>query len=224
MSGSTAHQTHQWSIHRPIGSLGAALNALNRLRVDEIAVINIDARNKGGHDAVSASQILSQIPVTTPLLYGGGITKQTVSDVTKNAAADRYILSSALLDGDFETAQALSEIVGIQATVGCLPFALDKGVVSVFHTTSGQWRSLSADLIARIYELCDEVIWYDTTKDGEGHGFDRRVFDVFDVPIHRSIICGGVGAGEMKWAKQQAFSAVYIENRILHSEQVVRHK
>lgn len=223
MNREVACQSHEWQIHRPIGSLNVALQALNRLEVDEIAVINIGGRAEYGSGAAEASAFLSNIPVTTPVIFGGGIDEKNFRAVVANASADRYLLSSSLIEGNFDCLEQLAEIVGLQAIIGCLPFRLESGRLRFFHTGSAQWVELSPQAIAEVYTKCDEVLWYDTGADGQKEGFDLSVLKSVDIELNRTIICGGVGEKELKWARSRNLAACYIENRILHKEQTLRH-
>lgn len=223
MNREVACQSHEWRIHRPIGRLNVALQALNRLKVDEIAIINIGARAEYGSGAGEASALLSNIPVTTPVVFGGGIDGKNFRAVVNNASADRYLLSSSLIEGNFGCLEQLAEIVGLQAIIGCLPFRLEAERLTFFHTTSAQWVELSQQAMAEIYTKCDEVLWYDTRADGQAEGFDLSVFKSLDIELNRTIICGGVGEKELKWARSKNLAACYIENRILHKEKALRH-
>ena len=218
-----AYQSHDWLIHRPIGNLNVALQALDRLEIDEIAVINIGIRADNGSQAGDASALLSNIPVTTPVIFGGGINEKNFHTVVNRAATDRYLLSSSLIEGNFICALRLAEIVGMQAIIGCLPFRMEYGSLKFFHSSSGQWVELSSQQISEIYKKCDEVVWYDTNADGHRDGFNFSILKKLDIELDRTIICGGVGAMEIKWAQKNNLAACYIENRILHKENLVRH-
>ena len=222
MNYNLAFQSHGWCVYRPIGSLKVALQTLNRLEVDEIAITNIGARAGHGLGAADASAFLSKIPVTTPLIFGGGIDRENLRAVIDYAAADRYLLSSSLIEETFDCLERLVEIVGLQAVIGCLPFKLELGRVMFFHTSSAQWVELSPKAIANIYKKCDEVLWYDTQADGKSEGFNFSVFNSLDIEPDRTIICGGVGLKELKLARTKCFAACYIENRFLHFEETLR--
>ena len=143
MNREVACQSHEWRIHRPIGSLNVALQALNRLEVDEIAVINIGGRSEYGSGAEEASACLSNIPVTTPVIFGGGIDEKNFRAVVANASADRYLLSSSLIEGNFDCLERLAEIVGQQAIIGCLPFRFKSGCLSFsIPVQHNGWRFL----------------------------------------------------------------------------------
>lgn len=218
LDGDRCLQSHGWTYFRPVGSISAAFQYYNERMVDEIFVVGISGKNQSDTPALENARILSLNQIATPVIFGGGIHLDNIDEIISMASCDRYSISSCLIEGDEALANHISLIVGRQALVGCLPYRKDGSDFKFFNTDKALWVNRTAKEIESIYDLCDEIILYDTDHDGHAKGYNFDILDAYQVDISRTIICGGVGEKEIKLAKQYGLAAAYLENRHLHDE------
>lgn len=178
--------------HRNIGSYIGAARVFNARDVDEMVVLDLDARTNG-----IKSWLITEITKECfmPLSVGGGV--KTVRDVglLLRLGADKVVMNSAALERPSLITEAAG-IFGSQCIVISIDVRADGNGYEVFAHggTVGTGRA-PADWARQVEELgAGEIFLTSIDRDGTMEGYDvelvRNVTQAVKIPV---IACGGAG-------------------------------
>lgn len=209
-------QSHSWGLHRRIGTLQSALNALSRYRVDEINIISLSYQKH--IDLIRDLKVILNCYCPTPLTFGGGINKENYKTLLKQLPAERYSFCSLLVENQIEPIKEIMSVLGRQSIVGVMPLKIDKGELKIFNPASGNFIPLTDEICFRYDEYCDEIVIYDVSSDGFKSGFNFSILENIAFRLQKLIISGGIVKSDISTAKEMGCSAVFIDNSALHYE------
>lgn len=155
-----------------------------------------------------------------PTILVGGVEKSLAHDPGILRSIERVAFNSLLFEPECAI-QKVVDIFGKQAVVGMLPFVLKDGIYMAYNVSSDVLIELTSDFISKIYSICDEVVIHDICAHGKSGEFDLQFITKFEIPVHRTIACGGVSPSDLKRFSKLGFSAVYLDNISLHSDSVI---
>ncbi len=163
----------------PLGKPECLVENLDRWGADRIVVLVID-RGDTGPD-ISLIKRLSNLGLSTPLTYGGGLRNEVDARAAVQAGAERLILDSALQNNS-ACIESMASSVGVQALVAALPLVRDdKG--SVQHWLHRFKKSVPISSTIRqllAQELVSEVLVIDKCGEGKSKGFDVKLLEAIE--------------------------------------------
>ena len=187
-----AVQSFEFENYRPLGSAICCIENLDRWRVDEIIILDIDRSEKKLGPNLDLIRTISSIPISTPLIYAGGI--KTVDDATNiiAAGAERIVIDS-LLNETPEMLKDISDAVGVQSIVASLPVKIKNNNIFHYNYISKNLRVFDQNLISLINKYTSEILLIDIGNQGKKDSFNLNIFDYIEC-LHLPIICyGGIG-------------------------------
>lgn len=178
----------------PLGRPEVLVENLDRWGVDEILLQCID-RAGTGPDMALLSRI-GRVGLSTPLLYGGGISSAEHATAVIKAAADRIVVDALLHDAP-QTVQVISRHLGAQAVVGALPLQHDGAALQWLDHRSRHSQPLhseAADAVRALFTdgVVSEALLIDWQHEGLPGAFDTRLVQHADLPGVPLIAFGGL--------------------------------
>ena len=214
-----AAQSYGFSKHRGLGSLANIISGMSDKNIDEINIINID-RNKSKLSCEKTIKEIEALNIDTPIIYGGGFEaalKQLIS--AKNI--ERFLISSALIDGNFAPIKEIAAARGKQSVLGCLPVLdIDENGLKVFSSEKESEKYLTFSEIESFSDFIDELLITDVREYGLKGGFHWQFVERCGFPIQRCLISGGIIAKDIKMAEKVGLAGVVLDNFLLHKVEV----
>jgi cyclase len=178
---------------RTVGSVISAAKLFEARDVDEIILLDVDARS---HGQVISSDLVSEVSsqIALPLSVGGGI--NSIQDISNlmSAGADKVVLSTAAMESPEFVAKA-SEIFGSQAIAISLDYRESENRAVYTHSGKAARKSTLLDCLLAIEDLsAGELILQAIDREGSYLGMDyeivKEVMGICNVPV---IVSGGFG-------------------------------
>ena len=116
-------QSFGFNSYLPIGDPKYVLLNLDRWHVDEIILQSISRSRKGLGPDFDLLHSISDLQLSTPLIYGGGIRSPIDADSVISLGADRIILGNLLFSDPHQLFSIVNH-VGKQAVIGSVPTIL----------------------------------------------------------------------------------------------------
>jgi cyclase len=178
----------------PLGRPEVLVENLDRWGVDEILLQCID-RAGAGPDMALLSRI-GRVGLSTPLLYGGGISSAEQATAVVKAAADRVVVDALLHDAP-QTVQVISRLLGAQAVVGALPLHHDGVALQWLDHRSRRSAPLHGETGEAVRALfiegvVSEALLIDWRHEGLPRAFDTRLVQHVGLPGVPVIAFGGL--------------------------------
>jgi len=214
--GGVAYQSHGWRLHRPLGSLSRAMEALNRYQVDEINVISLDQRYKSSFKATLNN--LLKATCQTPTVFGGGINAHNIDFLLESLPTERYSFSNCFLENNLQVIKKIKENLGNQAIVGVMPLRFIGQDLQIFNSMRNSFEKLKNKHVENFYNFADEIMVFDVAGDGLKTGFDFSLLEILGIENEKIIISGGITKKDLILAKKNKIAAVYVDNSVLHKE------
>jgi len=197
---------------------------LDRWGADEICVLSIDRSKKGLGPDFDLLDRIGHLGISTPLIYGGGIA--SVADAVRvvQSGADRVCLDALLHDSP-SLVSAISENVGAQAIIGCLPLHIAAGGLRWLDHRSGAEKEVSAEVMELFTaRIVSEVLVVDWRHEGIRRGFDRRLMSRSELAGLPLIAFGGVSEADQASEMLSAANvvAVAIGNFLSYREHAIQ--
>ena len=113
-------QSFGFNSYLPIGDPKYVLLNLDRWHVDEIILQSISRSRKGLGPDFDLLHSISDLQLSTPLIYGGGIRSPIDADSVISLGADRIIVGNLLFSDPHQLSSIVNH-VGKQAVIGSVP-------------------------------------------------------------------------------------------------------
>ena len=209
-------QSHQFSYYTGLGDFSRLVRGITAKKIDEIAIINIDRSNI----SVSAKKTYGQVEKLnsdTPILYGGGF-RYLAPELITSTNVERFIISSQLIEEDFGEIRKFAKLRGLQSVVGCVPvWHMQSNYIEVLHCDTNKLMRINRGTLNNFYQFVDELILIDCQNFGKASGYNWSIVDCIQKDhISKTIITGGITAGDISIAKTKRLAAVYLDNIFLH--------
>lgn len=203
---------------RPLGSLQRAISSLDEYECDEIAIILPLRTNISAQLPTQDLEIIRDLDTTTPVSFGGGIRSVKDLEHIRNLPIERLMISSAMIEENWQLMEKLKETYGSQALQTVLPVRKCGDIISVFHSARNRFVELNTLNMNLLSEYSNEIIIYDVDADGNLDSFNFDILKFIDIEKNKIVITGGVGAEVINKAKTYGITSCLIDNRTLHSE------
>ena len=169
-------KSYAYSKFYPFGNLHTTLCILDRWLADEIVIIDISRQRSISRYVLDQ---ISSTSISTPLIYGGGISSIDHVDQLISLGCDRIILEDALFSNHNLIHQAANKY-GSQAIIGSLPFSYSpKSPTSLIFPDylHNQYPNLS---VQQLLDNCQslpisELLISDFLHEGYSGNFDLKI-------------------------------------------------
>ena len=186
-----AVQSFSYGKYLPLGKPEIIIKNLDRWGVDEI-LINVIDRSKNKLDPnFELLKKIQKMNITTPLIYGGGVSNLESAKKVINLGADRILIESALFN-NYNYVKEISLFLGSQALILSLPIVIEKKIIKYFNYKNKKIENLSNKINLSIKEkLFSEVLIIDPKGDGLHDKFNEKLIskEKFNLPL---ICFGGI--------------------------------
>jgi cyclase len=193
--GESLIKTRKFKSDRYLGDPLNAIKIFNELEVDELILLDIDARrNSKPPNFKLISNVAKQCRM--PFGYGGGITKQEEAIRLISEGAEKIILGDpAILSPNLVT--EVSEIIGSQSTAVILNHKRDilRRRNCYIKNGSKKIKKNINSLVMQFISLgAGEIIFYDIDCDGMRDGYDLPFISEMSLKLSvPSLFVGGAG-------------------------------
>ena len=208
----------------PLGKPECLVENLDRWGADEILVLVIDRARHGRGPDFELLNKLARIGISTPLIYGGGITSVEDGIRTIQAGADRLVLD-ALLHDDPAVVRELCSRLGAQAVIAALPMAHSDGKVNWLDYRNQQSKVISPD-VTELLEggIVSEALLIDWMNEGTRGGFQSALVQHFPLSHVPLIVFGGISEPEQfsQLLQNERVAAVAVGNFLNYREHAIQ--
>ena len=216
--------SYGWNFQRPLGRLHDIISSLDEYEVDEILIIR---PVRGTNDPYWDKDIkeISNLNISTPLLFGGGIrSKRRLKDL-HSLPIERVLFSSCSFGTkkDISLIEEATKVFGRQAIVGCLPYKFENDNLFFFHSRKNTFLTLTEKELELFDSLFNEVILFDCESEGFINQNPLKILERVPFKQDKLIFSGGIERESIKKMKAKcSLAAVYIENSTLFEEQKIK--
>lgn len=159
----------------PVGRPKFVMEELERWEVDEICILNVSRGHSSEPRRNQTMDILQQLPVQTPVSFGGGINSVDEARAVVAAGAERVVLGGAAFR-EPELVGRVARELGEQAVIVSAPFR-SLGDSTYWYTPQGGERRSLADLRESLGEgFRGEVLLQSMATDGRYASYDPGTF------------------------------------------------
>lgn len=215
-----AVQSVGYGCYLPLGRPEFLVENLDHWGVDEILVLSIDRSRYDLGPDLDLLRHLSELGISTPLIYGGGVqTKEHAISVIRSGA-DRLCIDAALSSG-FENIRDIASSVGSQALIAATPLSQENGNLLHYDYISHEFTPIEeyASLLSET-NIFSEVMVVDWANEGKSGSFNMELVSRFPFDDVSIIPFGGISqASQMSTLLEVPnIGAVAIGNFLNYSE------
>lgn len=214
-----AVQSFGYRRYLPLGRPEVLAENLDRWGADEILLQCID-RSGIGPD-IALLERVAAAGLSTPLIYGGGISSVEDAVAVVRAGADRVCID-ALLHDDLKCAAQLGVPLGAQAIIAALPLSRAGGELGWFDYRSSEVEAIPAELTDLLHSgAISEALIIDRQHEGIQASFDESLLFDLGLPL---IAFGGISEhGQIaRLLNRQNVAAIAIGNFLNYREHSVQ--
>jgi imidazole glycerol-phosphate synthase subunit HisF len=218
-----AVQSIGYQRYLPLGKPWCLAENLDRWGVDEILIQSVDRSPNGLGPDISLLKSLRRAKLSTPLIYGGGISTGKDAIAAIHAGADRITLD-AVLHKNPTIVYEMAEALGTQALIGALPVSNGIDGSIWYDYRENESKQFSPKLIQLFIEgVLSEALIIDWQHEGCFGEFNPKITDnlPFETP---KIAFGGISnkVQVQKLLCGKSIVAVAIGNFLSYREHVVQ--
>lgn len=182
-------QSFGYCRYLPLGRPEILVENLDRWGADEILVQCIDRSAFGLGPDLELLYKISEIGVSTPLIYAGGIGGPEDAVKVINCGADRIMVDAMLWNAP-RSLESVARELGTQALIAHLPLRMSEGVLNVLNYRDKFERPLENWLEHLPHEWFSEVMITDWLHEGSPGSFDERLLTVAK-QLNKPLLCFG---------------------------------
>ena len=215
--GNKVHQTINFNKYRPLGGIRNVLKIYDQHQVDEIFI----SRRTTSRLDFTQDKILkdiSDLRISTPLVYSGGIKSTNDVKVCLNSGIERVASNSILFDRN--KFNEIIKFIGSQGVIAVIPFQRINNGYYAFDTSKNKSYLKVSNLINQLNEYI-EILLIDMNSDGTNHGFDWDIF--MSLPKRNYLVQGSAFSNikDNNFYHKKNIKGISIENILLWNETVV---
>ena len=218
-----AVQSMGYKRYLPLGDVACVVENLDRWGADGIVVLSIDRQLEGPD--LKLLKRLSQLQLSTPLTYGGGIRTAAQALAAVQSGAERLVIDRALGESS-EHIAAMAAAVGRQALIASIPLRRDTDG-TVHHWK--HWQKESHPLHEWLqnnqwHRHVSELLAIDVDADGSLNGPDPSLWLALEQLGLPLLTYGGFSKTDQieSILKKSAVAAVVIGNALNYQEDSIR--
>jgi len=218
-----AVQSIGYQRYLPLGQPWCIAENLDRWSVDEILILSIDRSKQNLGPDYNLIASLLKAKLSTPLIYGGGISSKSQAAQVIQAGADRVLLDNMLHESP-EMVHEISETIGAQAIIASLPVSCHTDGILWYDYRNKQHHPFPNTLKNLFSEnIISEAMIIDWINEGHANQFNQNIVDNLDfsVPL---ILFGGISEPDQisELLARDNVTAVSIGNFLNYQEHCVQ--
>lgn len=220
-----AVQSFGYRRYLPLGRPDILAANLDRWGCDEILVLCVDRSRRGLGPDIGLLKKLAAMRLSTPLIYGGGVTTAEQAALVVHHGADRVCVDAALHQEDVQPIRDMAVLLGAQALIGVLPLSRYETGLQWLDHRSGVSRALcGADLGLFDEGVISEAMIIDWEHEGHPAAFDTELVTRFPLDKVPLITFGGISEPALAAAllALPEVSAVAVGNFLNYTELAVQ--
>ena len=168
---------------------------LDRWGADEILLVCIDRGDKGPHTKLLRE--ISEMGVTTPIIYAGGIRTQDDAIEVIKAGADRIAIDAGWKVAP-DNVIKIHEAIGAQAVIASVPVSFNDQKLNAYDYVTRTMTPFPDPLLKAIQNnLVSEIIVTDYLSEGSSQAFNLALLEAFPSTLPQLIAFGGVHTPEI---------------------------
>ena len=219
-----AIQSIGYKRYLPLGKPTVIAKNLENWGADEIFINSIDrTKYKNGPD-FKLLQLISELSLSTPIIYGGGIKSVKDAEACIKMGSERIAIDS-LINKNPSAIKQIAQKLGNQSIIGSLPLSLIKNKLFWFDYL-GQKYNEDFSVIQELASdnLVSEFLLIDKDNEGKKNSFERKIFELFPVKIKPIILFGGISeiAQIKNFFSNEKVSAICIANFLNYKEHMIQ--
>ena len=194
-----AVQSINYREYLPLGEVGNFVECYDRWNVDEIFIQEIDRSAKNLGPNISLIKRISNLPIKTPIIYGGGIKSVTDAINVINSGADRVVVGSLFFE-NYISIKQISSAVGSQAVIISLP-VITHGHNMFFFNYLKKKLIKYEDVVKKLEIIKDffsEIIITDVNNEGVVNNYNLKILTKLQKLKYPIISYGGIGHNQIK--------------------------
>lgn len=218
-----AVQSFGYKKYLPLGSPSCLAENLDRWGVDEILILDMDRSLNNLGPNFDLIELISSIPITTPLIYAGGI--RNIDDAIKAIESGAERISVDFLLNKFpNNLKLISEAVGVQSIISSIPVILNNNKLYHYDYILKEFNFFHKNLLKFIKRYTSESLIIDVKNEGNVGKFDTKILDKivkFDLPV---ICYGGIDISKKTESilNEDKVSAIALDNVLNYTELPVK--
>jgi cyclase len=219
-----AVQSFGYKNYLPLGNPVVLAENLDRWGVDEIYIKSIDRTRFNLGPDFDLLEKIGKKGLSTPVIYGGGISSLEDALNTIKSGADRITID-ALLWNNPEEIKKISTYLGSQAVILAIPI-IYKEKIYIYNYISGKLESFENN--PKVYDLINgeyisEVMAIDFNNEGYSQKFDKNIYLNFPKINKPLILFGGISNLNQfeYYFSRDNISAIGLGNFLNYKEQAV---
>jgi len=183
-------------------------------------ILVIHPKNPPISSSYASTKKITDFFCAIPLIISGDILENK-AQWFDTSGVERYAFNSLCFEEENDLHDQYLKDFGRQALLGIIPFVKEENHYYALDYSRFKKRIINQNLIDRLFHIYDEIIFHDISSHGLNCGFDFNIFESINIPLNRTIICGGVNLNSIPTAKKLNIAAVYFENISFHSETLI---
>jgi cyclase len=219
-----AVQSFGYDNYLPLGKPEILAKNFDRWGADEIILNVIDRSiNDMGPD-YNLLKKLSKYNLSTPIIYGGGISTKLDAVRVIKEGADRIILENIFHTNDKEVKNIYSS-VGSQAIIMSMPVCLKKNILKQYVYTDKKIINISSIFLKYIKEkIISEIMLIDYINEGSKNNFNINLIKKLKIKDISLIVFGGIGEKSIinKLLQLDNVAAIAVGNSLNYSENKIQ--
>lgn len=187
-----AVQSFGYRQYLPLGKPEVLIENLDRWGADEILVQCIDRSSAKAGPDLSLLRRIGSLGLSTPLIYGGGISRADDAVKVVSMGADRVLVDSVLWDEPRQL-ENISRELGTQAVIVNMPVRpLEKHLIWRNYRSQEEIQLIDCVLTRFDWNWVSEVMLTDWKNEGYSDSFDPRIPELFPLIKKPLIVFGGI--------------------------------
>lgn len=184
-----AVQSFGYRRHLPLGRPEVLVQNLDRWGADEILVQCIDRAASGLGPDLDVLGKISNLGISTPLIYAGGIGGREDAVKVVSHGADRIMVDAMLWDSP-QSLEAIARDLGTQAVIAHLPVRMGEDGLYALDYLDRVERPIASWLELLPLEWVSELMVTDWSHEGSSGSFDERLLTVSEL-LDKPLLCFG---------------------------------
>ena len=219
-----AVQSFSYNKYLPIGKPEIVAQNLDRWGTDEI-ILNVIDRNQDNKepDFETLEKILL-LKLSTPVIYGGGISDKTQALKVIEYGADRIIIEN-IIYSKISNVRQISLTLGSQAIIASMPISLINKKISQYNYLNKTTSNINYNFILAAKEkLFSEIMLVDYKNEGHEKSFNNKLINLFPIKNIPLICFGGISDPKqiIKITKNKNVYAIAIGNSLNYKENTIQ--
>ena len=219
-----AVQSIGYKKYLPLGKPSVIAKNLENWGADEIYISCIDrSKNKSGPD-FKLLEIISKLSLSTPLIYGGGISSIKDAELCIQMGSERIVIDS-VINHNYDSIKGISNKLGSQSIIAGIPLTLIENKLFWFdYLTKKNKNNFSIINKLANENLISEFFLIDKENEGKKNSFERKLFELFPIKNKPIILFGGISeVSQMKdLFVEENISSIGIGNFLNYKEHMIQ--